>query len=186
MEALFFVVIGAALFSNSWYVLGLYPEGRTMGVFVGALGAAALLALFMDPMLLTGVGESTVSPADHLAQITIMKTLIVLWAAFAIGIAAHGIWDFDERAVGLFAGFLTVMSLVAFLYYAIELEPLYRDGTWLGLTAGALVLTILGGMVFFALSFSFTVLRAVAGWFLLLGGGVLGLIGIAILTRMVI
>jgi len=35
MEGVFFVLIGAALFSEAWYLLGLYSEGRTMGVFVG-------------------------------------------------------------------------------------------------------------------------------------------------------
>ena len=38
-------------------------------------------------------------------------------------------------------------------------------------------------MMFFALSFSFTVLRAVAGWFLLLGGGTVGVIGLAVVAR---
>ena len=38
MEGIFFILIGAALFTQSFYIIGLYAEGRTMGVLVGGLG----------------------------------------------------------------------------------------------------------------------------------------------------
>ena len=52
MEAIFFVLIGVALFSHSWYLLGLYPDGRTMGLFTGGLGLASLIAITFAPMVL--------------------------------------------------------------------------------------------------------------------------------------
>ena len=45
MEGISFILIGAALFSHSWYVLGLYPDGRTMGAFTAASGLGALITL---------------------------------------------------------------------------------------------------------------------------------------------
>ena len=52
MEGLFFILIAGALFSHAWYLLGLYNDGRTMGIVMAALGAGALIALTFDPMLL--------------------------------------------------------------------------------------------------------------------------------------
>ena len=54
MEALFLVLIGAALFSHSWSLLGLYHEGRTMVLYVGLLVLVALIALMLPTMLLVG------------------------------------------------------------------------------------------------------------------------------------
>ena len=56
MEGIFLVLIGAALFSQSWYVLGMYSEGRSMGIFVAGLGVlslATLSAAAFVPLLLT-------------------------------------------------------------------------------------------------------------------------------------
>ena len=85
MEGLAFVFIGAALFSHSWHLLGLYPDGRTMGTYVGALGLATLIALPLTPMLLVG-GDPDAFP---LAEVTVMKMLIILWAGYAVGVGAH-------------------------------------------------------------------------------------------------
>jgi len=134
-------------------------------------------------MLIDGTGRIAITPANHLAEITVTKMLIGVWGLYCIGIAAQGIWDLDERAIGFYSAFLAIASLVGFLYFAAELEPRYSNATWLALSASGLLLTIIAGMMFFALSFSFTVLRAVAGWFLLLGGGTVGVIGLAVVAR---
>ena len=39
--------------------------------------------------------------------------------------------------------------------------------------------------MFFTLSFTFTVMRAVTGWFILIGGGVVGLIGLLVLSTVI-
>ena len=133
MEGVFFTLIGAALFSQSWYVLGLYAEGRTMGVFVGGLGLISLGAITFTPMLLTGEGVST---ANNLAEISIIKLLIIVWALYAVGVAAQGLWDFDERAIGFYSAFLAAASLVPFIYFVGELEQPYSNGVWLGPIGG--------------------------------------------------
>jgi len=183
MEAVFLILVGAALFSQSWHILGLYADGRTMAVYVGGMGLLSLAAIMFDTMLIDGVGDRAITPADHLAELTVMKALIAVWALYSIGVAAQALWDFEERAIGFYSAFLTVTTGVAFLYFATTLEPRYSDGVWLGLSAATLLLTIMSAMMFFALGFTFTVLRSVAGWFLLLGGGVVGVIGLAIAAR---
>ena len=181
MEAFFFILIGAALFSHSWYLLELYPDGRTMGVFVAGLGLASLISITMVPMLLTGDGPGT----DVLAETTIMKTLVVLWAGYAIGVGAHGIWDFDERAIGFYSAFLAVASVVALIYFATELQSRYGDGAWLSISGATLLLTVLAGMLFFYLAVPFNVLRQVAAWFILAGSIAILALGLLILTTVI-
>ena len=177
MEGLFFVLIGAALFSQSWYMLGVYSEGKTVGVLVGGLGVLAIAAVLLAPaatltasgsawMLLTGEG---VKAGPWLAQTMIMKTLILAWGLYAIGVAAHGLWDLEEKAIGFYSVFLAVLSAVSFLYFTVELQTLYGDATWLGISAATLFLTVLAAMMFFTLSFTFNVMRVVTGWFILIG-----------------
>ena len=98
MEGVALVLIGAALFSQSWYLLGLYADGRTMGIYTGGLGLAVLITITMVPQVL--LGEAFDSDANLLAETTVMKMLIIVWAAYAVGVGAHGMWEFDERAIG--------------------------------------------------------------------------------------
>lgn len=178
MEGIFFILIGAALYSQAWYVLGLYSEGRTMAIFVGGLGLLSLATLTFAPTLLTGEPRAS----DVLTETTLMKSLIAMWAVYAVGVASHGLWDFDERAIGFYGGFLSLVTLVGFLYFALNLQgpEKYSDAVWLGLSGGALALTVLAGVVFFYRAFAFDGLRLLAGWALLLGGGAVAAIGLAI------
>ncbi len=117
MEAVFFVLIGLALFSHSWNLLGLYPDGRTMGLFTGALGLGSLIAITFAPMVLVG-GDPD---ANVLAETNIIKMLIVAWAGYAVGVGAQGLWDFDDRAIGFYSAILTAISAVALFYFAANL-----------------------------------------------------------------
>ena len=181
MEALFLVLIGGALFCHSWSLLGLYHEGRAMGMYVGALGVVALIALMLEPMLLVG-GQTG---SDMVVETNVMKVLIILWAGYAIGVGAHGLWEFDDRAIGFYSAFLFAGSLIALVYYAIELEGVYGDDVWIGLSAAALVLTVLAATLFFYLAIPFIALRKVAGWFILVGSIVVAGVGFAILTSLI-
>ena len=188
MEGIFFILIGAALFSQSWYILGLYSEGRIMGVFTGSLGVLVLgIVMFgasLEPTLLTG--DSRLSGADRaatmLADLTVLKGLMLIWAAYAIGVGAHGLWEFEDRAIGLYSGFLAIASVIAFLYFAIELESVYSDAGWLSMSGAALALAVLSTITFFYLALQLSVLRLVAGWFILLGGSVVVAVGLAMLS----
>ena len=192
MEGLAFILIGGALFSQSWYMLGLFTDGRTVGAFVGAMGLAALITLVLDPMVLIGADlelmeklGGDVKDANPLAELTVMKMLIIIWAGYAVGVAAQAIWDYDERAIGLYSAFLTAGSAVALFYFATQLFDAYGDAVSISLSAATLVLSLLAGIVFFYLSVPFTVLRLVAGWFLLVGSIAVAGIGLAIITTII-
>ena len=192
MEAIILILIGAAIFSQSWYILGMYTEGRTMGVVMGALGVVTLATVAFDgasfaPMLLTSDGtKSTIVDAlEVVASNNVMKTIIVVWGVYAIGVAAHSIWDLEERAVGFYAAIVAGISLVATLYFFIELEDRYGDGVWLSLSFASLILTMLSGLMFFYLAVPFQILRLLAGWAMMIGGGGVALIGALIASEVI-
>lgn len=185
MEAVFLVLVGAMLFSQAWHMMGLYSDGRTVGVVIGGLALVSLVAVTLDPMLLTGSGDRTISAATHLSELTVTKGLIVVWAVYGVVVAAQALWDYEERAVAFYSAVATAVTVVGFLYYAGSLEARYGEATWLSLSAATLLLSIMSAMVFFALGFTFRSIRPVAAWFLLLGGGTVTAVGLAIGTRVI-
>ncbi len=187
MEGIFFILIGAALFTQSWYVLGLYSEGRTMGVLVGGLGLLALgtfaLGGTMDATLLV-VNDGDGGKADAakvLTEMTVLKALMMVWVVYTFGVAAHGLWEFEDRAIGFYSGFVAVVSLIVFLFFAIELRTVYTDAVWLLMAAAPAMLTLLAAISFFYLAFQWMVLRLVTGWFMLLGSGAVIGIGLVMI-----
>ena len=189
MEGAALVFIGAALFSHAWYVLGLYPDGRTMGFFAAALGLAALITLVFDPMLLVEVGKKVggqpqmIAADDVLAEVTLMKMLIILWAGYGLGVGAQGLFDFDGQAIGFYSAVLVAASLITFIYFAVELQDKYGDGVWLSLSGASLILTILAGMLFFYQAIPrFSGIQPVAGWFILVGSIPVIAFGLAMVT----
>jgi hypothetical protein len=181
MEAVFFVLIGVALFSHSWHLLGLYPDGRTMGLFTGGLGLASLIAISFAPMVLVG-GDPD---ANVLAETNIIKLLIVAWAGYAIGVGAQGLWEFDDRAIGFYSAILTAISAVAFIYFAVNMANAYGNDVLIALSAATLLLSVMAGIMFFYLAIPFNGLRLVAGWFLLVGSAVVAGIGLLIVTALI-
>ncbi len=185
MEGIFFLLIGAAIFSQSWYVLGLYSEGRTMGVFTTGLGLLTLGTIMfgttITPTLISGEGSTEL--------LTALTALIFLWAIYSLAVGAHGIWDTDPRAIGLYSIFLSIGSLVVFLIFALSMAEggvfEHSLGIWLAMSAVPFVLTIISAIVFFYLTFQLQVLRLVAGWFMLFGGTVVGLVGLWALTSVI-
>ena len=188
MEGLFFVLVGAALVVQSWQLLGLYSDGRTMGVVVGGLGVLILgtfmLGSAVEPILFTEVGKkaSTVAAGDVAVSTALLTTLAAVWAVYAIGVGAHGLWDLDDRALGFHSAVVAVVSLGALAYFAGELDARYGENVMLAMSAAALVLTALATILFFYLAFGFNVLKLVSGWFLLIGGAVVSLIGLAVIA----
>ncbi len=185
MEGIFFLLIGAAIFSQAWYVLGLLSEGRTTGVLIGTLGVLALgtfmFSTTIEPTLISGEGATEL--------MTAFTALIILWAIYAVAVGTHGIWDLDTRAIGFYSAFLSIASLVVFLIFAFSMA----DGgvfehsldIWLSMSIVPFLLAIISGLVFFYMALEFQVLRLVSGWFMLFGGAVIGLVGLWGLTSVV-
>jgi hypothetical protein len=192
MEGLFFVLVGAALVVQSWQLLGLYSDGRTMGIVVGGLGVLILgtfmLGSSVEPILLTEAGKkaSTVTASDVAVSTALLATLAAVWAVYAIGVGAQGLWDLDDRAIGFLSAVVAVVSLGAFAHFAGELDARYGENVMLAVSAATLVLTVLATITFFYLAFGFNVLKLVSGWFLLIGGAVVSAIGLAIVAGAVV
>lgn len=183
MEGIFFVLIGAALYSQAWSILGLYSEGRTMGIFTAGLGLLSLGTIMfgstIEPTVLVEGGAGSLTNA--------LTALVILWAVYAVGVGATGIWEFEDRAIGFYSSFLAVASVIVFLYFAISMSPGgefsdYSEGLWLSMSAVPLVLTVISTITFFYLGFQFQLLRLVSGWFTLLGSIVIGLIGLGVVA----
>ena len=185
MEGIFFLLIGAVIFSQSWYVLGLYSEGRTMGVFATGLGLLSLGTVMfgttITPTLISGEGSTEL--------FTVLTAFIVLWAIYSLGVGVQAIWDTDPRAIGFYSLFLSIVSLVVFLIFALSMAENgvfeHSLGVWLAMSSVPFILTIISGLVFFYLTFELQVLRLVAGWFMLFGGTVVGLMGLWALTSVI-
>ena len=185
MEGIFFLLIGAAIFLQSWYVLGLYSEGRTMGVFTTGLGLLTLGTIMfgttITPALISGEGSTEL--------LTALTALIFLWAIYSLAVGAHGIWDTDPRAIGFYSIFLSIASLVVFLIFTLSMaeDGVFEHslGIWLAMSSVPFILTIISAIAFFYLTFQLQVLRLVAGWFMLFGGTVIGLVGLWALTSVI-
>jgi hypothetical protein len=185
MEGIFFLLIAAAIFSQAWQVLGLYSEGRTMGVFTTGLGLMTLGTIMfgttITPTLISGDGSTEL--------LTALTALIVLWAIYSIAVGAQAIWDLDPRAIGFYSLFLSIASLVVFLIFALAMAGNgvfeHSLGTWLAMSSVPFMLTIVSAIAFFYYSFELPVLRLVTGWFMLFGGSVTGLVGLWALTSVI-
>ena len=178
MEPIFLICIGAALFAHAWYAMGMYNDGRTTGVVVGALGAGALIALTFDPVLM---GVET-SGALQDAEINVFKTLLVFWAIYAGAIAAHGVYDFDDRAIGFFGVPLAAVSITVAVFASTQMLNNYDWTIWLSIAVSGLLLGLVGIVLFFNLALTLRALNALAAWTMLVFSVVLTAIGVAILT----
>ena len=188
MEGFALTLIGAAIFSHAWYLLGLYSDGRTVGILMAALAAALLITLTFEPQILGMQGPDGV---QKLGEITMMKSLIILWAAYAGAVAAQGWWDLEERAIGFYAVALAVGSAVGLIYFATQLwehdklPGVDAATVTVSLTAVSGVLSVVGAMLFFYMAIPFYGLRVVAGWFSLIGSIGITAVGLAIITTLI-
>ena len=142
MEALFLVLIGAVLFSQSWQLLGLYSDTRTTGLLMMVLGVITVLgaisASLYEPTLLT-------SSADMATETMVMKVVIVSWGIYAIVGGAQYLWDFDERASGFYSGFIAITTFFCMIYFATLLQGRYGVETWEALSGATLILSLIAG-----------------------------------------
>ena len=178
MIALFLILLGALLFAQAWYLLGLYSDPRTMGLIVAALalGVAATVGGSFDPVILS---------KDAALPLAAFRGFVVLWAVYGAAVAAHGLWGFEERAIGFHALFLWATSMVYVALPWMFDESVISNGTAIVLSGSATILSLLSAMVFFHLAIPFRELRNVAGWFLLIGSVLIGILGFAVVLDVI-
>ncbi len=178
MEPIFLVCIGAALFAHAWHAMGVYSDGRATGIVMGALGAGTLIALTVDPVL---VGTET-RGALREAEVNVFTALIIFWSIYAGAMAAHGIYDFDDRAVGFFGIPLAAVSITVAVFASTQMPNDYDWPVWLSFALSGILLGLVGVVLFFNLACKLRALNGLAAWTMLVFSVVITAIGVAILT----
>jgi hypothetical protein len=188
MEGFALILIGAAIFSHSWYLLGLYSDARPVGIVMAALAAGILITLTMQPQVVGYMGSNGV---QLVGEMTMMKMLIVMWAVYAVIVAAQGWWDLEERSIGLYAAPLAVASAMGIFFFATQLSEhsdiagVDADGVTATMTGATAILTVLAVVLFAYMAKPVYALKSVAGWFMLAGSVGVMVIGLAIISTVV-
>ena len=180
MEGIVLILIGAAVFSHSWHLLGMYADARAVGVVMGAAALGLVLALFaVQPQFLGGMGGNA---AVRLGEITVLQTAALAWAIYAAAAAAHCVWDMDERAIGFYSVLLVAASLVS-MFFFLQIWIQGNDSfALIVLAISSAMLALVGGLLFFTLAFPFPALRSVSGWAMLIQSIVVAAFGLAMTT----
>ena len=182
MEGIALILIGTAIFSHSWYLLGLYADSRTVGVIMAALGLGLLVSLFtFQPQFLGSLGGNSVI---NLGEVLSLKTVMLVWGIYAGVVAAHCLWDMEERALGFFSVLLTVAGVV-FLLFFLQLWINSSADVVLLLVTTSAMFTIIGGLLFFYMVFPFPSLRGVSAWAMLIQSILIVGIGLALVTTLI-
>ena len=182
MEGIALILIGTAIFSHSWHLLGFYADARAVGIVMAGLAAVLLLSLFtFDPQFLDDVSSGAIQGG----AIATLKTLVVIWAIYAAIVAAQGIWDMEERALGFYSVLLTVMGIVALLFFLQVWIDGAEDILMLPLVISTAMLSIVGALQFFQMAFPFPALRGVTGWAMLIQSIVIVAIGMGMITTVI-
>lgn len=180
MEGIALILIGTAIFSHSWHLLGLYADARTVGVIMASLALALLVSMFtFQPQFLGSVSSGAIVRAG---ETTVLSALIVTWAVYAAAVAANCLWDMEDRAIGFYSVLLAVASLVM-LFFFLQIWALDNDAVAVLLLAiASALLAIVSGLLFFTLAFQFPVMRLVSGWALLIQSIVVVGFGMTMIT----
>ncbi|HJO81391.1 MAG: hypothetical protein QGG34_08275 [SAR202 cluster bacterium] len=188
MEGFALILIGAAIFSHSWYLLGMYSDARPVGVIMAALAAGILITLTMQPQVVGYMGSNGV---QLVGEMTMMKMLIVMWAVYAGIVAAQGWWDLEERSIGLYAVPLAISSAMAIFFFATQLwehddiAGVSAGGVTATMTGATAILTVLAAVMFAYMAKPVSALKPVAGWFMLVGSIGVMVIGLAIISTVI-
>ena len=171
MEMAFLFVLPAALWAHAWQMLGRYGSPRSLGVVGAGVGVIllALVALWRDSAIIIGSDNA-------------LSGLVLAWAVYCALLAAVSMRGYDQRTLGYYGLFLTLVSVVFVLYYFLgdavlssqDASPTGFLGQGLGVIsylmgAFSIVLAILGGLLFLHLAIPIRGLRLVAGWSFLIG-----------------
>ena len=170
MELVFLLVLPATLWAQSWYFLDLYNNTKSLGVI------AATAALILGGMLIFTGGSFTslvgALPESNVADVgAVLSTFIALWVIYLAVLAWVHLGGFDERTLGLYSLFLSVVSIVYTVYFFAGGEILGGDQTaylmhW-PLAIVSAMLAVFSLLVFFHLSPPYPRLRYITGWYTL-------------------
>ena len=181
MEGIALILIGTAIFTHSWYQLGLYADGRAVGSLMAGLAGALVVSLFVfEPQFLGEIGKSSSVKADEAVA---LKSLILGWGVYMVAIAAQGFWDLEERAIGFFGILLFAISMIALIFYIqLWINNQSEAATLVPLFISTALMSIVGGLLFASMAIPVPGLRSVSGWVSLLFSVVIVAIGMMMVT----
>ena len=153
MDLAFLLVLPAALWVQSWYLLGFYANPRTLGMISAAVAVTLLaIVLFQD-----NLGKLTVlTPSDALLDVAIpLSIFILVWAIYAALMAGVYLWGMDTRSLGFYGLFSFVISALFAVYFFVGGELLdsgdINHVSWL-LGVVAILLAVMSLLLFFYLA----------------------------------
>ena len=187
MDLIFLLAISGGLWVQSWYLLGFYPNPRTLGVMAAGVAIVLLgVVLFpVTPVVQTpapGVNEFFVDVP------TALSAFILIWAVYEAMVAGVYLWGLDTRSLGFYSLPLWIGSAVFAVYMFVGGEVLgsgvVEPVSWL-LGAAAILLAIQSALLFFYLALQPTgageppasTMRTVTGWFYLVFSAVIMILG---------
>ena len=175
MELIFILILPAALWAQSWYFLGLYSNPRTLGII------AATVGITLISLVVFAGGDYRPLTSEPVAANSALSAFILVWAIYALMVAAVTLWGFDERTLGFYSLFLWVVSLLYAGYYFLGSELLggaqAADAvSWL-MGIIAILLTVISALVFFYLGPPFARMRQTTGWFELVLSIIIAILG---------
>jgi hypothetical protein len=183
MEGISLILIGTAIFTHSWYQLGLYADGRTVGILMAGLAVALVVSLFaFEPQFL---GTLSANDALKEGETTVLRSLMISWAVYMAAIAAQGFWDLDERAIGFYGILLTALSIIALLFFLQVWINTEESALMVPFVVSGALLSVVGALLFFSMAIPFPGLRSVSGWAMLLESIVIAGIGMAMITTVI-
>ena len=181
MEGFAIALIGGAIFIHSLHVLGLCSDGRAIGALMAAFAAGLLLTLTFEPQLL---GTQGTNPVQRLAEVTVMKSLIIMWAIYAAAVAAQVAWSLDERAIGFYGVGLVAAAGAAFFYYFTIMLRTYTV-VMLEFSIVAVALVLVSALLISLMAVPFNTMRVFTGWAMLSLAIVVAAVGLAMYTTLI-
>jgi hypothetical protein len=191
MDLVFLLAIPVVLWTQSWYLLGLYPNPRSLGMVSGVVAIVLLAAVLYQDRLPLAV-EPPADLGKFIELSTALSAFVVGWAVYAALVSGVYLWGTPSRTLGFFSLFLAVVSAVYGVYFFIG-DRLLDSGdiisfSWL-LGVDAILLAILAGFQFFYLALipasrgepAQSCMKTVTGWFYLVFSIAIGVLSLLLL-----
>ena len=181
MEGFAFALIGGAIFMHSLRLLDFFSESRTVGALMAAFAAGLLLTLTFEPQLL---GTQGTNPIQQLAEVTVMKSIIVMWAIYAGAVAAQVVWNLEERAIGFYGDGLPAAGVASFFYY---FTILLRNNTsvMLEFSIVTAALVLVSALLIALMAIPYDAMKVATGWAMLSLAIIVVAIGLAMYTTVI-
>lgn len=168
MEAAVLFLYGALLYAQSWDLFRL-TSPRTTAIVGAGVGISLIGFVLFKPLNL-------LTQADPWA----ILSGVPLLGIYALLLAATGLWDFDRRAMGLFAALLGVLSLAFALYFSVTVPSL-----WLAVGGVLLALALALYFVLEGLQFRARGFELLTAWITLIVGIVWSLMAGGVFLRVI-